>query len=109
MRPLTMSLHHGVARLALPGMALAMPRPGVGAVAAALLLRAPVPPVPVVAPTAGLTPVCLAVLPLAVWAMRLDMRILPRPGRCRLPRRSGGGRPARTGRGMLRTGVMAVR
>ena len=108
-----MSLRRGVARLVVPGMALAMPRPvpraGVGTVAAAIVLRAPLPPVPVVAPTAALAPVSLAVLPLAVRAMRLDMRILPRPERRRLPRLSGAGRPARTGRGLLRTGVMAVR
>ncbi len=113
LRSLTMSLRHGVARLALPGMALAMPRPvpraGIGTVAAAIVLGAPVPPVPVVAPTAVLAPVCLAVLPLAVGAMRLDMSVLSRPERRRLPRRSGAGRPARAGRRLLRTGVMAVR
>lgn len=108
-----MSLRRGVARLALPGMAMAMPRPmpraGIGTVATALVLRAPVPPVPVVAPTAVLAPVSQAVLPLTVVARRLDMSILPRPERRRLPRRSGASRPARNDRGLLRSGVMAVR
>jgi len=86
-----------------------MPRPGVGTVPAALLLRAPVPPVPVVAPIVVPAPGPLAVLPLAVGAMRLDMGVLPRRGRRRLLRRCGAGRPTRMGGSLPRIGVMAVR
>lgn len=81
---LPVSRRRGVARLASTEMALPipgpMPRPGVGTVPAALLLRAPMPPVPVVAPIVVPAPGPLAVLPLSVRSMRLDVGVLPRHG-----------------------------
>lgn len=61
------------------------------------------------APIAVLASVRLAVLSLAVGPVRRGKWVLSRSGRPRRPRCSGAGRPAWIGRGMLQTGVVAMR
>jgi len=96
-------------RLAGAHRPVGLPRPVPGIVLpSAAVLGAPVSPVPVMATLPVLTASRLAVLPMAVLAMRLGMRIRPR----RVARLAHGMRtrgPARIGRRLARIRVMAVR
>jgi len=112
MSVLGMAVRSGRDRLAGAEIPLGLPRrlarSGIGMLAPASLLGAPVPPVPVMPTLPVLAAAPLTVLPMPVRAMGLGMGIRTRRV-SRRAHRMRTGRPARIGRRLRRIRVMAVR
>lgn len=112
MSVLGVAVRGGRGRLAGAEIPLGLPRPvggsGIGMLASAALLGAPVPPVPVMATLPVLAAASLAVRRMPVRTMSLGMGIRPRRV-SRLAHRMRTGRRTRIGRRLPRVRVMAVR